>query len=215
MLKPKLVVFTCIAAVSLNANAAIMNADWKTPGDNLITQDTDSGLEWLDLTVTANLSYDYVSNRLGPGQEFEGWRYATAEEVTGLWDAFGGDSNYYNGLSTQNNELFELIAPYWGDLLCQQTGCNTGEGYSFAYTIDSVDAGFQNIALASDWVELDWSPTQDEFNSLYLYINDQSAYYDTGSALVRVISTVPVPAAAWLFGSGLLGLIGIARRKKA
>jgi len=29
------------------------------------------------------------------------------------------------------------------------------------------------------------------------------------------ISTVPVPAAVWLFGSGLLGLIGIARRKKA
>jgi hypothetical protein len=26
---------------------------------------------------------------------------------------------------------------------------------------------------------------------------------------------VPIPAAAWLFGSGLLGLIGIARRKKA
>lgn len=28
-------------------------------------------------------------------------------------------------------------------------------------------------------------------------------------------SAVPVPAAVWLFGSGLLGLIGIARRKKA
>jgi len=28
-------------------------------------------------------------------------------------------------------------------------------------------------------------------------------------------STVPVPAAAWLFGSGLLGLIGVARRKAA
>jgi hypothetical protein len=27
-------------------------------------------------------------------------------------------------------------------------------------------------------------------------------------------SPVPVPAAAWLFGSGLLGLVGIARRKK-
>ena len=26
---------------------------------------------------------------------------------------------------------------------------------------------------------------------------------------------VPVPAAAWLFGSGLLGLVGMARRKKA
>jgi hypothetical protein len=29
------------------------------------------------------------------------------------------------------------------------------------------------------------------------------------------ISAVPVPAAVWLFGSGLLGLVGMARRKKA
>jgi hypothetical protein len=29
------------------------------------------------------------------------------------------------------------------------------------------------------------------------------------------IGAVPVPAAVWLFGSGLLGLIGIARRKRA
>jgi len=28
-------------------------------------------------------------------------------------------------------------------------------------------------------------------------------------------SVVPIPAAAWLFGSGLLGLVGVARRKKA
>jgi len=37
------------------------------------------------------------------------------------------------------------------------------------------------------------------------------------SADVTVIynySTVPVPAAAWLFGSGLLGLVGMARHKK-
>jgi hypothetical protein len=27
-------------------------------------------------------------------------------------------------------------------------------------------------------------------------------------------TVVPVPAAAWLFGSGLLGLIGMARRRK-
>ena len=29
------------------------------------------------------------------------------------------------------------------------------------------------------------------------------------------VTPIPVPAALWLFGSGLLGLIGIARRKKA
>jgi len=34
------------------------------------------------------------------------------------------------------------------------------------------------------------------------------------SMTVTSISAVPVPAAVWLFGSGLIGLIGIARRKK-
>ena len=33
--------------------------------------------------------------------------------------------------------------------------------------------------------------------------------------LVLATSTVPIPAAVWLFGSGLLGLIGIAKRKRA
>lgn len=33
--------------------------------------------------------------------------------------------------------------------------------------------------------------------------------------VITAVSAVPVPAAVWLFGSGLLGFIGIARRKKA
>ena len=41
----------------------------------------------------------------------------------------------------------------------------------------------------------------------------------TVSATTKLVyaefSPVPVPAAVWLFGSGLLGLIGVARRKKA
>ena len=36
-----------------------------------------------------------------------------------------------------------------------------------------------------------------------------------GLIYVEYASAVPVPAAVWLFGSGLIGLIGIARRKKA
>jgi hypothetical protein len=38
------------------------------------------------------------------------------------------------------------------------------------------------------------------------------AYFDNVSVTADV-SAVPVPAAAWLFGSGLLGLVGVARRK--
>ncbi|MCW9014220.1 MAG: VPLPA-CTERM sorting domain-containing protein [Gammaproteobacteria bacterium] len=35
------------------------------------------------------------------------------------------------------------------------------------------------------------------------------------SFTMSATTVVPVPAAAWLFGSGLIGLIGVARRKKA
>lgn len=37
--------------------------------------------------------------------------------------------------------------------------------------------------------------------------------FDNASGLTAV-SAIPVPAAVWLFGSGLLGLVGIARRRK-
>jgi hypothetical protein len=38
----------------------------------------------------------------------------------------------------------------------------------------------------------------------------------SGNSLnVLNVTTVPVPAAVWLFGSGLLGLVGMVRRKKA
>jgi hypothetical protein len=45
-----------------------------------------------------------------------------------------------------------------------------------------------------------------------------SSQIEGNTAIDNVIvntSVVPVPAAVWLFGSGLIGLIGIARRKKA
>ena len=41
------------------------------------------------------------------------------------------------------------------------------------------------------------------------------AYFESLSFTANAtISPVPIPAAIWLFGSGLLGLIGVARRKK-
>lgn len=43
--------------------------------------------------------------------------------------------------------------------------------------------------------------------------NCVSDYYIDNISLTADVSAVPVPAAVWLFGSGLLGLIGAARRK--
>ena len=43
----------------------------------------------------------------------------------------------------------------------------------------------------------------------------QSSFFWDNISITADIAAVPVPAAVWLFGSGLLGLIGVARRKKA
>ncbi len=61
------------------------------------------------------------------------------------------------------------------------------------------------------------------FNNLDLYAYDVlgDGWYaltlDAAGGFTAIASTspVPVPAAAWLFGSGLIGLIGVARRRKA
>ena len=42
-----------------------------------------------------------------------------------------------------------------------------------------------------------------------------TSYVTDGFVYASLVSTVPIPAAIWLFGSGFIGLVGIARRKKA
>lgn len=48
-------------------------------------------------------------------------------------------------------------------------------------------------------------------NTIYI-INSNDA---SSGQPVLLINTVPIPAAAWLFGSGLLSLVGMARRKRS
>lgn len=46
-------------------------------------------------------------------------------------------------------------------------------------------------------------------------LNDQKIYDSPPQWSVTELSAVPLPAAAWAFGAGLLGLAGLKRRKKA
>lgn len=51
----------------------------------------------------------------------------------------------------------------------------------------------------------------------FVYVTTADPFYSAGFTTVELISVsaVPLPAAVWLFASGLIGLIGVARRKQA
>ena len=98
---------------------------------------------------------------------------------------FGGD---FNGT------FFEL-AP---DILAPGTG-TFGSGYSTEVT--DLGGGDYGVVVRYVGTITGTGTSFDNFQSNW--------------RLEGVMSTVPVPAAVWLFGSGLIGLAGIARRRKA
>lgn len=64
------------------ASASLLELDLLTAGDGLVTRDTETGLDWLDLTATLNLSYNDIEADLG-GWISLGFRHATGLEACG------------------------------------------------------------------------------------------------------------------------------------
>jgi hypothetical protein len=96
--------------------------------------------------------------------------------------------------------LDELSPDPWGDLNLVAGGLVPNS----ADLLLAYDFGLINdIATSYTQFFLDQNPFEGIQYEFDIYGNDP------------LISVVPVPAAVWLFGSGLLGLIGISRRKKA
>jgi hypothetical protein len=74
------------------AQATLISVDDVVFGADSITQDTASGLEWLDLTQTVGYSYNQVTSRLTT-TAFAGWQIATRQQT----DAFILDAGPYLG----------------------------------------------------------------------------------------------------------------------
>lgn len=70
------------------AAAQIFSGD-SSFGPDTVTIDAAQGLEFLDLTVTQGEDYAVVENALGPGGAYEGWRFATREELRRLTNNWG------------------------------------------------------------------------------------------------------------------------------
>jgi hypothetical protein len=74
-----------------------------------------------------------------------------------------------------------------------------------------------DIAVAAPWfsnshLHIDW---MDGADGHWSGLDFNLTGYSTAEGLVVRASAVPLPAAVWLLGSGLLGLVGFSKRKKA
>ncbi|MCX2979455.1 VPLPA-CTERM sorting domain-containing protein [Halieaceae bacterium IMCC14734] len=197
-----------LAAISISSNAALVSKDWQSTGDNLITHDTETGLNWLNLTATYGATFDAVTHEFRIGGQFEGFRYATDAEVEDLWLKF--DIDLSTGAATS--------VPDW-DANVQTAATQLGNtwniyaAWDYPYGVSGITAtvsGPGHSALGA--YQTDWGPTVYETNGV-ITISDTLANIQPYGSYIVSVPEVPLPAAAWLFGSALLGLGAIKRKR--
>ena len=118
----KKILLKCVTFIFMCLLATNSFAELIDNGD--VTTDSDSGLDWLDLTISSGRSFSDVSTQFGSNGDFEGWRYANISEVKQLLINAGADINFITALSNEsganmwapeNNGVVAPLLQLWGE----------------------------------------------------------------------------------------------------
>jgi hypothetical protein len=197
------------------ASATLLEMDLFAAGDRLVTRDTETGLDWLDLYATA-LAEDQLPPTVNWGQIIfrsydwiaasswyqEGWRHATAAEICELFasHALAPDPCPGGEISEESDATHQLVS------LLGWTYYIAGYG-SFTAEVDGQFGGPPDPATGRTSVahlssrELQYpSVTDGSWARVSEGIEVDNTY---GHFLVR---PVPEPSTALLLAAGLAGL---------
>lgn len=123
------------------------------------------------------------------------------------------DFAYYNGLlygGDQRDGDLAILDPSTGARTDVPLGLPTGTAFGGAYFDSAGTLWLYENSTGKLYPVTDLAGTPSLGSPL---VNAANITVDIDAAAYAGV--VPVPAAVWLFGSGLLGLVGVARRKKA
>lgn len=185
--------------------AELISVDDPIYGLGSITRDTDTGLDWLDVTVTVGRSYNDIFSALGSGGEFEGWRFAT---VSNIVDLLGNAGVPTHSTTPGDPDVLPLInqlgvSGYLHGLHPVSQGFFNDDGYGtvldkpghfsllFWTTTDRTE-----IAVTPDWRDGGFSQP------------------GSGSLLIRETMATPVPSSLCMLGMGSLGIFFSLARKQ-
>jgi len=168
------------------------------------TSDTISGLDWYDVSLTQGQSYNDIIPLTNTGSSLSGWSFATASEFKSMLANFLDipSSGYY---SPSSGTLLPLITMLGSTSTSNNASAIDGRVINGA-TTTQLDRALIVTRPNSEFNDLAIS-----HNGIILNIDNDSA---VGSFLVRQsVAPVPVPAAFWLMGSGIIGLVSLSRKK--
>lgn len=159
--------------------------------------------------------------------DFTGWTVSGDTAFAGVCDV----SNCPGGFAPEDGNFAAYFGPV-GDTatISQNIATTPGDSYALSFylanpvggtpnffnvTFGSSSFSFSNFGVAFGWQEftLTTLATSNETPLSFTFRNDPSYWFLDNVSVSQSGGTVPEPGTIVLFGSGILGIAGIARRK--